>query len=159
MDITANKFFILATNKSSNVKPKLLCHRGTFFRRLKKYQVDNVIPVDTDYGLKVGAPQMIKTEDLPKLNDGLKNYKGYAEKNYDLPTAILSVSEKDKQVRGDYGKSKIQCASTIQLYQMLSTDCEDGIHLIKDRNVNPKYQRRQMASISVRNLASHIAAI
>ena len=35
----------------------------------------------------------------------------------------------------------------------------DDVHLVKDENMKVKDKRRQMASTSVRNLASHIAAV
>ena len=81
---------------------RLLCHRVTFYKRLKQYQTDGVVPNDNDYGIKVGAPPIILKENIPKLNESLKEYKGFTENNEDLIESIVAVSDVNKRQRGDY---------------------------------------------------------
>ena len=160
LDISTNKFYNLASTPNSTTGSKWLnCHKGTFYNRLNKYQNDGIIPDENDYGMRMGALPIIKIEEITKLNNDLKEYKGYAEKNEDLSQNIIDLSEKEKRARGDLGSTKAPCAATLALYQMLSTEEDPNIHLINDKRVKPKDPRRQTASMSVRNLASHIAAI
>ena len=54
---------------------------------------------------------------------------------------------------------KSPCASTIKLYQVLTVDQDKDLHLVRDGNMKVKDKSRQMASTSVRNLASHVVAV
>ena len=159
-DVSANKFFNMCTNIQDNpVHPKLLCSLSTFQRRYKTFKTTKVYPNDTDEGIQVGARQAVKDKDIPLLNKGLENTVGVVEDNYDLSTAIVTINEKEKETSGDYIYHKSPCASTIQFYQMLAVNQCEKIHLVKDANVKIKDKRRQMASTSIRNLSSHIAAV
>ena len=125
-----NKFYIMATDgKLNQGGPKIVCHRGTFFRRLNKYQVHGILPDKNDYGLRMGAPPIISKEKVTNLNKELKEYKGFAESNVDLSKSLVKISESKKRERGDYGHRKAPCAATVQFYQMLSTELDNSIIL------------------------------
>ena len=97
--------------------------------------------------------------EISVLNDTVSNSVGFAEKNGALSTAIVALSEDKKENNGDFGYNKVPCPSTVKFYQLLSVDTSDNIHLVKDSQLKSKDKRRHMASTSVRNMASHIAAI
>ena len=117
MDITTNKFGKLATESNNfQSSPRLLCHRGTFYKRLKQYQIDGVIPNDNDFDMKVGAQPIILKENIQNWNDTLKDCKGYTKNNADPKEPIVTVSDGNKQKQGDYGYTKTPCTETIQFY-------------------------------------------
>ena len=106
------------------------------------------------------APYQLSVRDkVTDLNKELKEYKGFVEKNLDLSKSLVKLSEGEKMVHRDYRHTKKPCPVTVQFYQILSTECDDSIHLIYDKNLKPKDNHRQMASMLVHNLASHIATI
>ena len=155
-----NQCFNMCTDPELNpLHPKLLCSISTFQRRYKVFKTTGVYPDDTDEGIQVGARQVVKDKDLHLLNKGLKSTVGFVEDNHDLSKAIIAVIEKEKEKAGDYNYHDSPCASTVQLYQILAVNEDDNVHLVKDDNVKIKDKRRQMASTSVRNLSSHIAAV
>ena len=50
------------------------------------YKKQNIYPDENDYGLIVGAPQLVKNIDLKLLSSDLTNTIGYAEGNTELAT-------------------------------------------------------------------------
>ena len=159
-DISANKFWDLATNRKLHpAHPQLICGRSTFFRRHKHFQTTQIIPQDDDYGSKIGAPALIENNQLCLLNKNIQDTEGLAEDNKELCNSITTVSNDVRVKGGDVAISKSPCASTVRFYQILSVQDDDDVHLVKDDKVKIKDRRRQMASTSVRNLASHIAAV
>ena len=159
-EIKPNKFISLINDKKSNpFGYKVLCHRGTLYRKYNTYQETGVQPKEDDYGIRVGAPPVLRNNDLLKLNDNVKVSIGYAENNSDLSKSIVNISEDNKEIRGDFAYTKNPSPSTVKLYQVLTVKNSDSIHLVKDSKLKVKDKRRQMASMSVRNLASHISAV
>ena len=159
-DISANKFWDIATDcKLHPAHPQLICSRSTFFRRHKQFLTTQCMPQDNDYGSKVGAPAMIEDNQLCLLNTNIKDTEGLVENNKELCNSITAVSNDVRVKGGDVAVSKSPCASTVRFYQILSVQDDDNVHLVKDDKVKIKDKRRQMASTSVRNLASHIAAV
>ena len=123
------------------------------------YITDGIIPAADDYGINVGAPHIIDNHDIRSVNKVLKTTIGLSENNVDLASSIVKVNELNKENHGDFPYQKNPCPTTVNLYQVLSVNDDDNIHMVKDGNVKIKDRRRQMASTSVRNLASHIAAV
>ena len=72
---------------------------------------------------------------------------------------MLYVQEKTDEERGNISSSKTTDMNTIKLYQLILWKDKLDIHLIYYSNAMNKCKRRQMASTSVCNLASHIAAV
>ena len=158
--ITSHNFFLQATDpKVHRNKIKLHCHRSTFIRRYKKFTKDGILPKVDDYGSNVGAPQIVIKKDVPLLNNSVHNSVGLSENNAALCDTLVLVNETNKEKHGDYAYLSNPCPSIVQLYQLLAVAEDDDIHLVRDRKMKVKDKRRQMASTSVRNLASHIAAV
>ena len=93
------------------------------------------------------------------MNDQLNTTIGLAGDNSDLISSLVSVNEILKEKAGAFPYLKSPCASTIKLYQVLTVDQDKDLHLVRDRNMKVKDKRRQMASTSVRNLASRVVAV
>ena len=58
-----------------------------------------------------------------------------------------------------HSRAKTPAVSTTKLYQLLTYEGDDDIHLINSETAKNKAFFKQMVSTSVRNLASHIAAV
>ena len=93
------------------------------------------------------------------MNAQLKTTIGLSEDNIDLSRAIVAINEAGREKSGDIAYLKPPSAPTLKLYQVLSVAADEDIHLVNSSSLKVKDKRRQMASTSVRNLASHIAAV
>ena len=107
----------------------------------------------------MGGPQLVKNNKLRLLSNDLTNTIGYAEGNAELATNIGLLKESLLSERGDHTRVKIPNPETTRFYQALSHIDNPDIHLVKEATAKRKDNRRQMASTSIRNLASHIAAV
>ena len=155
-----NIFYKLTTDAEMNpIHPKLLCGRSTFFRRFASFQKTKLIPEDHDYGIAVGAPQTLHDGNLRMLNEDLKNTVGFSEGGDVLSENIVTIKEESLASRGHHVPVKVPCTETAKFYQLLTTIEDPSIHLVKESTVKRKDIRRQMASTSIRNLASHLAAV
>ena len=135
------------------------CSRMTLYRRSNKYKNDGILPNETDCGAKMGVPPMIEDNKLALLNSTISKTQGFSENNSQLSEMIVQINESEKEKAGGYGYLNTPSASTVRFYQVLAVNESDDVHLVKDENMKVKDKRRQMASTSLRNLASHIAAV
>ena len=69
------------------------------------------------------------------------------------------MQENTKTESGDHGQANKPSLQTTWFYQLLTCNDNHDVHLVNKGILKEKNRRRQMASISVRNLASHIAAV
>ena len=71
----------------------------------------------------------------------------------------MDLKEKVDIECGSYSPLKAPSIMTTKLYQLLSVNDDEDIHLVNASTTKNKSKRRQMASTSVRNLASHLCAV
>ena len=71
----------------------------------------------------------------------------------------MHIKEKVDIECGSFSPLKTPSVMTTKLYQLLSVNDDEDIHLVNASTTKSKDKRRQMASTSVRNLASHICAV
>ena len=153
-------FYDKATNVDIHGRhPQLLMNKSSWYRRWNKYCTDDIMPADNDYGIARGAPPILNDQEIALLNDDLHITVGTAEDDMELSDKIISVKEKQMEKNRQFPHLKKPASSTVQLYQTLSVVNDPDIHLIRQGKIKVKDPRRQMASTSVRNLASHIAAV
>ena len=109
--------------------------------------------------IQAGEPQIIQDRQLILPNKILQSTIDIAETNGELSQNIFIINEDRKEKDNAHGFTKTLYSSTVRLYQILSVDIDDNIHLVKDGKIKQKYKRRQMASTSARNFASHTTAV
>ena len=159
-NISPLRFFQLTTFEQYNKHhPRLLCSRSTLYRHVGVFKEQNIYPDEKDFGLTVGAPQIVQNSELKMLSNDLSNTIGYAEGNTELATNMGLLKENKLSIRGDHTPVRIPNPETTRFYQGLSHIDNPDIHLVKEATAKCKDNRRQMASTSIRNLASHIAAV
>ena len=69
------------------------------------------------------------------------------------------VQENTKTERGDHGQANELSLQTTRFYQLLTCNENPDVNLVNEGTLKKKDRRRQMVSISVRNLASHTADV
>ena len=69
--INTNNFYHLVCTGKHNNTPKIGWCRMISYRRHNKYKKDGILPNETDYGVKMGAPQMIEDSKIALLNSTL----------------------------------------------------------------------------------------
>ena len=111
--------------------PELFCYYPSLYRRYKQYQTTNRLPSPEDYGIQVGAPPIITDHCLKKLSTTVDNTIEFAENNEGLSDMIDAVNRELKISHGDYHLNKPPCSSTVKLYQLLTVNNDDSMHLVK----------------------------
>ena len=93
------------------------------------------------------------------LNTNVSNKVAHVEINDQFFDTMAHVNEQDKDEHGDYGYLSTQCPSIIRIYQLLSMNDNNNMHLLKYQKNESKGHTKTMTSTSVRNLASCIDAV
>ena len=83
----------------------------------------------------------------------------WLRKSHTLADTVMHIKEKVDIECGSFSPLKTPTVMTTKLYQLLSVNDDEDIHLINALIAKNKDKRRQMASTSVRNLASHLCVV
>ena len=67
---------------------------------------------------------------------------------------VTNIKEEIDNECGLHSPIKTPYLETSKLYQILTVNDDIDVHLVKAHTTKNKYKRRQMASTSIRNLAS-----
>ena len=94
-----------------------------------------------------------------QLNEDLNNTVGYSERISSLSDNLQQLQENNNIECGAHHHVIKPNLQTSHFYQLLSYNEDPEAHLVKEGFLKKKDNRRQMASTSVRNLASHIAVV
>ena len=130
--ITPLRFFQLTTFEQYNKHhPRLLCSRSALYRHVGVFKKQNIYLDENDFGLMVGAPQLVKNNELKLLSKDLTTTIGYAEENAELATNMGLLKESLLSERGDHTPVKIPNPETTRFYQALSHIDNPDIHLVK----------------------------
>ena len=155
--INPNQFYNMCTPTK---RPALIfCSKSTFYSKYTKYKMTGVLPLVEDEGLNTGRPRLIGNKSIRLLNNEISQTVSYAEDETDLSNKMVSVKESIDEERGLIASSQTTDPNSVKLYQFISWKDNPNIHLVNHNTTMNKSKRRQMASTSIRNLLSHIAAI
>ena len=157
LKISPSRFYTLAT--SNPMRPLIACGRSTMFRKYNMFKISGVLPLIQDEGLNVGRPRLVAIESMKSLNEDISNTVSYAEGEDDFGDKIVTLKDGIDEERGLFASSKEIDSRTKKLYQLISCKDNPDIHLVNYNTTMNKCKRRQMASTSIRNLISHIAAV
>ena len=133
--------------------PLLICGYRTLHRSVKNYEDNGELPKESDEGIRVGRPPLISPEQVPLLNEGVKEHSGKVEKMSDLSNTIVAIASKS-----DQEQIEPPSADTQLFYNLIAAN-EPGITLTKASSARPQGCRRQMAASSLRNLMSQCCTV
>ena len=135
--------------------PRIACSLRTFERTIEQYINTGLVPSEHEDGVTRGRPTLMPKTELNILNSKIDAYPGVTANTEDIRKDLVKYNNQ----KNPHKHLQEVSYQTAVCYSLQSSLCNKDISVIASNKTMIKCTRRQMASMSVRNCMSHIAAI